>query len=84
MVSAAAAAVVCFDSNKDVFITDAEESDNSQCDDNTSSALLDFWTCIQCKRQNNNPQYRFCDKCYQVVISVKCAVDLHALPFTNN
>ncbi|KYB29262.1 E3 ubiquitin-protein ligase Mdm2 [Tribolium castaneum] len=58
------AAAVVGDSSLETFITDAEDSDNSRQDD-SSSGLTDFWVCIQCKSQNDNPQFRFCDKCFQ-------------------
>ncbi|XP_044257947.1 E3 ubiquitin-protein ligase Mdm2-like [Tribolium madens] len=58
------AAAVVGDSSLETFITDAEDSDNSRQGD-SSSGLTDFWICIQCKSQNDNPQFRFCDKCFQ-------------------
>jgi hypothetical protein len=69
------AAAVVGDSSLETFITDAEDSDNSRQGD-SSIGLTDFWTCIQCKSQNDNPQFRYCDKCFQVVIICKCTVDL--------
>jgi E3 ubiquitin-protein ligase Mdm2 len=58
------AAAVVGDSSLETFITDAEDSDNSRQGD-SSIGLTDFWTCIQCKSQNDNPQFRYCDKCFQ-------------------
>lgn len=26
----------------------------------------DYWTCIKCKNRQNNPMYRYCEKCYRV------------------
>ena len=26
----------------------------------------DYWTCVKCKNRQNNPLYRYCEKCYQV------------------
>ena len=72
------AAAMVADSSFETFVTDAEDSDNSMQDD-SNTGPTDYWTCIQCKSQNDHPQYRFCEKCFQVVISVMCAVDLHVL-----
>lgn len=63
--SAAIAAVIC--DNSIEWLTDGEESDNS------SVSVFDaepnhtgFGTCIQCKSKNNNPMFRYCQKCFQV------------------
>ncbi|XP_021942717.1 E3 ubiquitin-protein ligase Mdm2-like isoform X2 [Zootermopsis nevadensis] len=26
----------------------------------------DYWACVQCKNRNNNPLFRYCEKCYKV------------------
>lgn len=26
----------------------------------------DYWKCIKCKNNQNNPMYRYCERCYQV------------------
>lgn len=50
----------------EIFAADAdtEESDGGPADPELHCA--DYWTCIKCKNQKNNPMYRFCEKCYQV------------------
>ncbi|XP_063911861.1 uncharacterized protein LOC135128737 isoform X2 [Zophobas morio] len=58
------AAAMVADSSFETFVTDAEDSDNSMQDD-SNTGPTDYWTCIQCKSQNDHPQYRFCEKCFQ-------------------
>ncbi|KAF2904831.1 hypothetical protein ILUMI_01337 [Ignelater luminosus] len=62
--SAAIAAVICDNSLE--WLTDGEESDNSSA--SAFDAELNhtgFGTCIQCKSKNNNPMFRYCQKCFQ-------------------
>lgn len=35
----------------------------------------DYWTCVQCKTQNSNPRFQFCDRCFQVSIN---SISFHA------
>lgn len=52
-------------SNTDTFLfADTEESEGSSFDPELGKA--DYWTCIKCKNKQNNPLYRYCEKCYQV------------------
>lgn len=46
----------------------ADDADTEESDAPTDPELgrADYWTCIKCKNQKNNPMYRFCEKCYQV------------------
>lgn len=46
----------------------AADADTEESDAPTDPELgrADYWTCIKCKNQKNNPMYRFCEKCYQV------------------
>lgn len=46
----------------------AQDADTEESDAPTDPELgrADYWTCIKCKNQKNNPMYRFCEKCYQV------------------
>lgn len=46
----------------------ADDADTEESDGPTDPELSrsDYWTCIKCKNQKNNPMYRFCEKCYQV------------------
>lgn len=46
----------------DIF-ADTEESD-APTDPELGRA--DYWTCVKCKNRQNNPMYRYCEKCYQV------------------
>ncbi|XP_069695305.1 E3 ubiquitin-protein ligase Mdm2-like isoform X2 [Periplaneta americana] len=32
----------------------------------------DYWTCVQCKNKNNNPLFRYCEKCYKRLLCVQC------------
>lgn len=54
--------------NSDIF-ADTEESD-APTDPELGRA--DYWTCVKCKNRQNNPMYRYCEKCYQVNIILTC------------
>uniref|UniRef100_A0A1Q3G363 Putative e3 ubiquitin-protein ligase mdm2 n=1 Tax=Culex tarsalis TaxID=7177 RepID=A0A1Q3G363_CULTA len=41
-----------------------EESDDQSWDNDFTPA--DYWKCVKCKNKQNNPMYRYCEKCYQV------------------
>ncbi|KAG5891955.1 hypothetical protein JTB14_002227 [Gonioctena quinquepunctata] len=60
---AAAVEAIC-DSSLETWITDCEDSDNSSLDD-SAIARSDFSRCVQCKLENDNPLYRYCEKCFQ-------------------
>ncbi|XP_050314225.1 uncharacterized protein LOC126748802 isoform X2 [Anthonomus grandis grandis] len=62
MMLAAAAAVICQNSFEG-WITDVEDSDSST--EESSFKRTDFSTCVQCKGENINPMYRYCEKCFQ-------------------
>lgn len=55
-------------SDSDDFEIFAQDADTEESDAPTDPELgrADYWTCIKCKNQKNNPMYRFCEKCYQV------------------
>lgn len=55
-------------SDSDDFEILAQDADTEESDAPTDPELgcADYWTCIKCKNQKNNPMYRFCEKCYQV------------------
>lgn len=55
-------------SDSDRFEIFAADADTEESDAPTDPELgcADYWTCIKCKNQKNNPMYRFCEKCYQV------------------
>ncbi|XP_057667917.1 E3 ubiquitin-protein ligase Mdm2-like [Diorhabda carinulata] len=63
VIFAAAIEAIC-DSSIETWITDGEESDSSSFE-NTSINTLGFVTCVQCKSINDNPLYRYCEKCFQ-------------------
>ncbi|KAK9881065.1 hypothetical protein WA026_014410 [Henosepilachna vigintioctopunctata] len=60
----AAAAAVIADNSFDHWVTDGEDSDMSSSEE-TSFSRPDYWTCVKCKSQNNNPLFRYCEKCFQ-------------------
>lgn len=67
-VAAAVVARAIFDpssSGSDCFElpADTEESDGP---DDPELGRADYWTCVKCKNKQNNPMYRYCEKCYQV------------------
>ncbi|XP_022124600.2 protein Mdm4-like [Pieris rapae] len=35
-------------------------------DDDSEIDLHDYWLCAQCQTKNNNPRYRYCEKCFKV------------------
>ncbi|GAB0094075.1 hypothetical protein DMENIID0001_092970 [Sergentomyia squamirostris] len=43
---------------------DTETSDGSATDPELRRA--DYWECVKCKNKQNNPLYRYCEKCYQI------------------
>lgn len=45
-------------------LADTEESDDQAYDSDFAPA--DYWKCIKCNNKQNNPMYRYCEKCYQV------------------
>lgn len=53
------------DDDSDEFIlADTEEDSDGSIDLELSQA--DYWKCVKCNNRQNNPLYRFCEKCYQV------------------
>lgn len=56
-------------SSSDDFEILADDADTEESDAPTDPELgpADYWTCIKCKNGNNNPMYRFCEKCFQVI-----------------
>lgn len=51
------------DMNDMCFLADTEESDGPT---DVELGRADYWTCVKCKNRQNNPMYRYCEKCYQV------------------
>nr|CAH7714340.1 unnamed protein product [Callosobruchus chinensis] len=64
MILAAAAAAIC-DSSLETWITDVEESDNSSLEEPSPIGTKGFSTCAQCRARNDNPMYRYCERCFQ-------------------
>ncbi|XP_044006704.1 E3 ubiquitin-protein ligase Mdm2-like isoform X2 [Aphidius gifuensis] len=53
----------------EIFQSDTEYADNS--DDSRTSydseiSHTDYWKCIQCNATQNNPLFRYCEKCYKL------------------
>lgn len=55
-------------SDSDEFEIFAQDADTEESDAPTDPELgrADYWKCIKCKNDKNNPMYRFCEKCFQV------------------
>lgn len=55
-------------SDSDEFEIFAQDADTEESDAPTDPELgrADYWSCIKCKNQKNNPMYRYCEKCFQV------------------
>ncbi|KAG4068677.1 hypothetical protein HA402_002368 [Bradysia odoriphaga] len=51
------------DMNDLCFLADTEESDGPT---DVELGRADYWTCVKCKNRQNNPMYRYCEKCYQI------------------
>lgn len=45
-------------------LADTEYSESPSDDPELGRA--DYWKCVKCNNQQNNPMYRYCEKCYQV------------------
>lgn len=48
---------------------DLEFADSEQTESDGSDSeidLYDFWECAQCRAENNNPLYRYCEQCFKV------------------
>lgn len=51
-------------------LADTEESD-SQSSYDSDFAPADYWKCVKCNNKQNNPMYRYCERCYQVCGEIK-------------
>lgn len=47
-------------------LADTEESDDQSQSWDNDFTPADYWKCVKCKNKQNNPMYRYCEKCYQV------------------
>jgi uncharacterized protein YaeQ len=53
------------DDDEDEFIfADTEEDSDGSVDLELGQA--DYWRCIKCHNQSNDPKFRYCERCYQV------------------
>lgn len=43
-----------------------EDSEEDRFLDDPELRPADYWKCVKCKNAQNNPLYRYCEKCYQV------------------
>ncbi|XP_047990845.1 E3 ubiquitin-protein ligase Mdm2-like isoform X2 [Leguminivora glycinivorella] len=48
----------------DLEFADSEQDESEGSD--SEMDLHDFWECAQCRAENNNPLYRYCEKCFKV------------------
>lgn len=48
----------------DIEFADSEHTGSGDSD--SEMDLYDYWKCAQCRAENNNPLYRFCEKCFKV------------------
>jgi len=64
IVCAAEMVVLC----DDEFSLFADSSGNSDSPPTIDPEVprADYWTCVQCRNENNNPLFRYCEKCYKV------------------
>ncbi|XP_015597579.1 E3 ubiquitin-protein ligase Mdm2 isoform X2 [Cephus cinctus] len=44
----------------------AADSEDSRSSIDSEIGRADYWTCVQCNADNNNPLFRYCEKCYQI------------------
>lgn len=45
------------------------DTEDSMVDSDSADPELgraDYWQCVKCKNAQNNPLYRYCERCYQV------------------
>ncbi|XP_055842055.1 E3 ubiquitin-protein ligase Mdm2-like isoform X2 [Episyrphus balteatus] len=64
---AAVARAICNTSKCSSDFADTEE-DSTDTDTTYDSefSLADYWVCVKCKNKQNNPMFRYCEKCYQI------------------
>ncbi|XP_063238079.1 uncharacterized protein LOC134539744 isoform X2 [Bacillus rossius redtenbacheri] len=58
-----AATIAMQDSDYTSFVDGSEESSERP---DSELSMTDYWSCVQCKEKNNNPLFRFCERCYRV------------------
>lgn len=52
--------------SEDLYLDRVEDSDATSTSIDSELGKADYWTCVQCNTTNNNPLFRYCEKCYQV------------------
>lgn len=52
------------DDDDEFIFADTEEDSDGSIDLELGQA--DYWKCVKCNNRQNNPMYRYCEKCYQV------------------
>ncbi|KAK0078123.1 hypothetical protein PV325_003016 [Microctonus aethiopoides] len=52
--------------NSDLDLDRVEDTDESLTSLDSEISRADYWTCIQCNTTNNNPLFRYCERCYQL------------------
>jgi hypothetical protein len=52
------------DESDEFILADTEDDTDGSCDLELGQA--DYWKCVKCNNKQNNPLYRYCEKCYQV------------------
>lgn len=50
----------------DIQFADSECTDSYTHESDSEFDLCDYWHCAQCGAENNNPLYRYCEKCFQI------------------
>lgn len=52
------------DDDEEYILADTEEESDGSVDLELGHA--DYWKCVKCNNPQNNPMYRYCERCYQV------------------
>ena len=61
----AAEMLVLGDDEFSLFADSSGNSDSSPTID-LEVPRADYWKCVQCKNEKNNPLFRYCEECYKV------------------
>lgn len=54
------------DESCDELLLGSDSSTSTSDYDDLELKPADYWQCVKCKNKQNNPMYRYCEKCYQV------------------
>lgn len=52
------------DDDSDFIFADTGEDSDGSIDLELGQA--DYWKCVKCNNKQNNPRFRYCERCYQV------------------